>query len=98
MTARATFGIALALCLVLALVPLAPAAEPFTGEVLKVDVSANKFTVKKPDGNRFTFVVNDKTAYTGSRKSLKDLATGDKVTVEFSVSGGQYIASKVSTP
>jgi Cu/Ag efflux protein CusF len=72
------------------------AGEQFVGEVLKVDTAANKLTVKKPDGNRFTFVVNTRTAFAGSRKSLSELAKGDKVTVEFQPGGGQYTALKVT--
>lgn len=74
------------------------AGEQFAGEVLKVDTAANKLTVKKADGNRFTFVVDPKTAFTGSRKSLTALAKGDQVTVEFQTAGGQYTALRVSTP
>jgi Cu/Ag efflux protein CusF len=73
------------------------AGEQFAGEVLKVDVAANKLTVKKADGNRFTFVVDPKTAFTGNRKSLHDLAKGDQVTVEFQTGGGRYTALRVST-
>jgi len=54
--------------------------------------------VKKADGNRFTFTVDGKTAFGGSRKSLSDLAKGDQVTVEFQTGGGQYTALRVSTP
>ncbi len=82
----------------LVIVPGAPAGEQFAGEVLKVDVAANKLTVKKPDGNRFTFVIDAKTVFTGSRKSLKDLAQSDQVTVEFQTGGGKYTALKVTTP
>lgn len=74
------------------------AGEQFAGEVLKVDVAASKLTVKKADGNRFTFAVDAKTAFTGHRKSLNDLAKGDQVTVEFQTGGGQYTALRVSTP
>lgn len=74
------------------------AGEQFAGEVLKVDVAASKLTVKKADGNRFTFTVDAKTAFTGNRKSLHDLAKGDQVTVEFQTGGGQYAALRVSTP
>lgn len=74
------------------------AGEQFAGEVLKVDVAASKLTVKKADGNRFTFAIDAKTAFTGNRKSLKDLAKGDQVTVEFQTGGGQYTALRVSTP
>lgn len=77
---------------------IALAGEQFAGEVLKVDVAANKLTVKKADGNRFTFAVDAKTAFSGSRKSLQDLAKGDQVTVEFQTGGGQYTALRVSTP
>jgi Cu/Ag efflux protein CusF len=73
------------------------AAEQFAGEVLKVDVAAKKLTVKKADGNRFSFVVNDKTVFAGSRKSLQDLAKGDSVAVDYSVTGGQYLASKIAS-
>src|SRR5207237_8887485 len=66
------------------------AGDQFVGEVLKVDAAANKLTVKKPDGNRFTFVVNAKTAFTGSRRSLRDLAKGGQVTVEVQTGGGHY--------
>jgi Cu/Ag efflux protein CusF len=71
--------------------------EQFVGEVLKVDTAANKLTVKKADGNR-AFAVDAKTAFTGNRKSLNDLAKGDQVTVEFQTAGGQYTALRVSTP
>ena len=74
------------------------AGEQFTGEVMKVDVAINKLTVKKPDGNRFTFVVNPKTAFKGSRRSLQDLTKGDQVTVEFQTGGGQYTALRITTP
>jgi hypothetical protein len=77
---------------------LALAGEQFAVEVLKVDVTANKLTVKKADGNRFTFAVDAKTAFTGSRKAFHDLAKGDQVTVEFQTGGGQYTALRVSTP
>lgn len=71
-------------------------AEQFTGEVLKVDTAARKLTVKKPDGNRFTFVVDDKTAFAGNRKTLQDLTKGDRVTVDFQMSAGQYQALRIS--
>ncbi|TAL10235.1 MAG: hypothetical protein EPO02_08160 [Nitrospirae bacterium] len=74
------------------------AGEQFAGEVLKVDVAASKLTVKKADGNRFTFTVDAKTAFAGNRRSLNDLAKGDQVTVEFQAGGGQYTALRVSTP
>ena len=90
--------VALALIFCLATVQGALAGEQFAGEVLKVDTAASKLTVKKPDGNRFTFAIDAKTAFSGSRKSLQDLAKGDQVTVEFQTGGGQYIALRVSTP
>ena len=77
---------------------LADAGEQFAGEVLKVDVTAKKLTVKKPDGNRFAFVVDNATAFSGSRRTLPDLTHGDRVTVEFEVTGGQYKALKIVTP
>jgi hypothetical protein len=92
---RSAIAVICALCLTAAAVL---AGEQFAGEVLKVDVAVSKLTVKKADGNRFTFVVNPKTAFAGSRKSLQDLAKGDQVTVEFQSEGGQYMALKVSTP
>ncbi len=92
---RTAIAMICGLCLT---VTAALAGEQFIGEVLKVDTAAHKLTVKKPDGNRFTFVVNTKTAFTGSRKSLQDLAKGDQVTVEFQTGGGQYTALKVTTP
>jgi hypothetical protein len=86
------------LCLALAIVPSIPAEEQFAGEVLKVDVVAKKLTVKKPDGNRFTFIVEDATTFAGSRRSLTDLTQGDKVTVAFQLVAGQYKALKIVTP
>ena len=90
--------LALALIFCLATIAGALAGEQFAGEVLKVDTAAHKLTVKKPDGNRFTFVVDAKTAFAGNRKSLQDLAKGDQVIVEFQTVGGQYTASRISTP
>ncbi|HEX9285117.1 MAG TPA: DUF5666 domain-containing protein [Nitrospirales bacterium] len=89
--------LAFVFCL-LVTIPGALAGEQFAGEVVKVDTAVHKLTVKKPDGNRFTFVVDAKTAFSGSRKSLQDLAKGDQVTVEFQTSGSQYTASRISTP
>ena len=88
-------AIAIICALSLAVTP-ALAGEQFVGEVLKVDTAASKLTVKKRDGNRFTFAVNAQTAFTGSRTSLSDLAKGDQVTVEFETGGGQYTALKVT--
>jgi Cu/Ag efflux protein CusF len=85
------------ICALSLTVTAALAGEQFVGEVLKVDTTANKLTVKKPDGNRFTFVVNAKTTFSGSGKSLSDLAKGDQVTVEFQTGGGQYTALKVTS-
>ena len=84
------------ICALSLAVTVALAGEQFVGEVLKVDTAANKLTVKKRDGNRFTFAVNAQTAFTGSRTSLSDLAKGDQVTVEFQIGGGQYTALKVT--
>lgn len=85
--------------LVLCLIPMgALAGEQYAGAVEKVDVAVSKLTVKKPDGNRFTFVVNPKTVFTGSRKTLTDLGKGDPVTVEFQNEAGRYLALKVTTP
>ena len=84
------------ICALSLTVTTALAGDQFVGEVLKVDTAANKLTVKKRDGNRFTFAVNAQTAFTGSRTSLSDLAKGDQVTVEFQIGGGQYTALKVT--
>jgi hypothetical protein len=92
------FAIVLGVLVWLAMFTVVCAAEQFAGEVLKVDVTAKKLTVKKPDGNRFTFVVDDATAYSGSRRSLQDLTQGDKVTVDFQVTSGKYQALKIATP
>ena len=92
---RVVLAAVLAVCLT---TPGVFAGEQFAGEVLKVDVAVNKLTVKKPDGNRFTFTVNAKTAFTGGRKTLQDLSKGDRVTVEFQNERGQYMALKVITP
>ena len=90
--------IVLAFVFCLVTIPGALAGEQFAGEVVKVDTAVHKLTVKKPDGNRFTFVVDAKTAFSGSRKSLQDLTKGDQVTVEFQTGGGQYTALRISTP
>jgi len=94
---RLHVAVVLVLAVCWAIAPGAFAGEQFAGEVLKVDVAVSKLTVKKADGNRFTFVVNAKTAFTGSRKTLQDLAKGDQVTVEFRNEGGQYMALKVTS-
>ena len=95
---RNFFAIALSVFLWLTVSSVVSAAEQFAGEVLKVDVTANKLTVKKPDGNRFTFVVDNATAFGGSRRSLQELTQGDKVTVEFQLTAGKYQALKIATP
>jgi len=70
----------------------------FQGTVLMVDPAAAKLSVKKDGGGtRFTFVVNDKTKFEGAGlNSLKDVKKGDNVTVNYVVTGSQYIAQKVS--
>ena len=90
--------IVLILLVWLAMSSVVCAAEQFAGEVLKVDVTAKKLTVKKPDGNRFTFVVDNATAYSGSRRSLQDLTQGDKVIVDYQVTSGKYQALNIATP
>jgi hypothetical protein len=70
----------------------------FSGTVLMVDPVAGKLAVKKAGGGtRFTFVVNDKTQFEGATGSLKDLKTGDAVTVHYQVAGSQYLALKIAS-
>ena len=95
---RVTIVRSIVLCIALAIVPSIATGEQFAGEVLKVDVDAKKLTVKKPDGNRFTFTVDGTTAFAGSRRGLPDLTQGDKVTVDFQMTAGQYKALKITTP
>ena len=95
---RSLWAIVLSVLLCLTTASALLAAEQFAGEVLKVDVAAKKLTIKKPDGNRFTFMVDDNTAFAGSRRSLNDLTQGDKVTVDFQMMAGQYKALKIVTP
>ena len=70
----------------------------FAGTVLSVDAAAGKLAVKKePGGTRFTFVVNDKTQFSGAAvKCLADLKKGDNVTVKYVVSGSQYMAQTIT--
>lgn len=69
----------------------------FKGTVL-ADPAAGKLIVKKDDGGtRFTFVVNDKTQFTGSAlKSLADIKKGDRVIVHYLLNGSQYVAQTVT--
>lgn len=69
----------------------------FKGMVL-ADPAAGKLIVKKDEGGtRFTFVVNDKTQFTGSTvKSLADIKKGDHVMVTYVVNGSQYVAQNVT--
>jgi len=73
---------------------LAQNVVDFPGTVLKVDDAAGKLTVKK-NGTRFTFVVDGRTQYAGV-KALKEIKTGDMVTVSYIVMGSQYVAQKVA--
>jgi len=41
-------------------------------------------------------VVNGKTQFQGSAKSLKDLQKGDNVTVTYVVNGSQYLAQRIT--
>jgi hypothetical protein len=70
----------------------------FQGIVLSADPGAGKLIVKKDEGGtRFTFVVNDKTQFTGSGiKGLADLKKGAHVIVTYLVNGTQYVAQKVT--
>jgi len=77
------------------LTTLAQNAVEFPGTVLKVDEASGKLAVKK-DGTRFTFVIDGKTKFDGSAKSLKDVKAGDAVTVTYLVMGSQYIAQKIA--
>jgi hypothetical protein len=70
----------------------------FSGTVLMVDPVAGKLAVKKASGGtRFTFVVNDKTQFEGPTRTLKDLKTGEAVTVQYQVVGSQYFALKIAS-
>ncbi len=74
---------------------LAETGTDFPGKVLKVDLEKGKLTVKKEKGGtRFTFVVTNDTQYEGLT-NLKDLKRGDRVTVNYVVTGSRYIAQKV---
>ena len=77
---------------------LAESGTDFPGTVVMVDPAAGKLSVKKDGGGtRFTFVVNDKTKFEGEGlNSLKDVKKGDNVTVNYVVTGSQYIAQRVS--
>lgn len=88
----------LSLCLIAFGPALAESGTDFPGTVLMVDPSAGKLSVKKDGGGtRFTFVVNDKTKFEGEGlNSLKDVKKGDNVTVNYVVTGSQYIAQRVS--
>ncbi|MGH7230587.1 MAG: hypothetical protein ACREJU_04420 [Nitrospiraceae bacterium] len=75
----------------------AESGTEFPGTVLAVDAAAGKLAVKKEGGGtRFTFVVNEKTQFSGDVKNLADLKKGDSVNVTYSVAGSQYIAQKVA--
>lgn len=98
---QARTGVALTLfCLglIVAAPVFAESGTDFPGTVLMVDPAAGKLSVKKDGGGtRFTFVVNDKTQFEGAGlNSLKDVKKGDNVTVNYVVTGSQYIAQKVS--
>src|SRR5438094_4577802 len=84
--------------LIVAAPVFAQSSTDFPGTVLMVDPAAGKLSVKKEGGGtRFTFVVNDKTQFEGAGlKGLKDVKKGDNVTVNYLVTGSQYIAQKVS--
>lgn len=88
----------LSLCLITVISVFAQSGTDFPGTVLMVDPAAGKLSVKKDGGGtRFAFVVNDKTQFEGAGlKSLKDVKKGDNVTVNYVVTGSQYIAQKVS--
>jgi hypothetical protein len=66
--------------------------------VVSIDQSAGKFAVKKDGGGtRFTFVTDDKTAYSGTGlTSVKDLKKDDHVVVMYQVKGTKYVATSVA--
>lgn len=70
----------------------------FPGTVVSIDQSAGKFAVKKDGGGtRFTFVTDDKTAYSGTGlTSVKDLKKDDHVVVTYQVKGTKYVATGVA--
>jgi hypothetical protein len=72
--------------------------KDFQGTVLTADPGSGKLIVKKDEGGtRFTFVINDKTQFTGSGiKSLADMKKGDHVIVTYLVNGTQYVAQKIT--
>lgn len=70
----------------------------FPGTVVSIDQSEGKFAVKKDGGGtRFTFVTDDKTAYSGmGLTSVKDLKKDDHVVVTYQVKGTKYVATGVA--
>jgi hypothetical protein len=70
----------------------------FPGTILTVDQAAGKFAVKKDGGGtRFTFVVNEKTTFSGAGlTSLKDLKKDDHVVVVYQVQDAKYLAARVT--
>lgn len=93
-----TVGLFVASWALLAPASLAQSGTDFPGTAVMVDPAAGKLAVKKEaGGTRFTFVVNDKTRFEGpGLKSLKDVKKGDSVTVNYQVTGSQYVALKVT--
>jgi hypothetical protein len=84
--------------LLLLAIPSIQAGTDFPGTVLMVDPGAGKISVKKEQGGtRFTFVVNDKTQFSGpGLKTLADVKKGADVTVTYSVHGSQYVAETIA--
>lgn len=88
-------GLLAALGLICSPIVSAQNAVEFPGTVVKVDEASGKLAVKK-EGARFTFVIDGKTRFEGGAKNLKDLKTGDTVTVTYLTMGSQYVAQKIA--
>lgn len=81
----------------IATIVVAQSGTDFSGTVMKTDVSMKKLTVKKDEGGtRFTFIVHDKTHFTGRLKGLEDVKAGDRVVVNYVVKESQYLAQTIT--
>ena len=72
-------------------------AKIATGELMKVDTTAQTFTIKDPSGDQMQFQYTNDTKVEGAQTSMQGLAgeTGTQVTVHYTESSGNKIANRI---
>ena len=79
----------------LASVAMTSAAQPYKGEITKVDGATGKITLKQGPIKKFDMDAMTMGYSVADTAALKGLKVGDKVTFDADETGGKYVVTKI---